>query len=130
VLARFARGHVRITIPDRRLAVDGRLQPHLSQILAPGDVLDGPASYEQRKSGSGWFLCKEEVSVLELVPVVLQGALRSSVWIPKLRGTGVILLRSSGMAPGRVPRGVSQCAPHRAQQSHGSGPIAWTDDET
>lgn len=77
VLAELARGRFRATIPDRRLAWDGRLPPHqsllLQQILVQSDFLDASIEQGEGEIQQRLISLKEEVGVLERVPVVLQG---------------------------------------------------------
>jgi transposase len=76
VLADLARGRLRAKIPDLRLALDGRLQPHqsflLQQILAHIDFLDESIEQFEGEIQQRLIPFKEEVSVLESLPVVLQ----------------------------------------------------------
>jgi len=76
VLAELARGRLRAKIPDLRLALDGRLQPHqsflLQQILAHIDFLDESIEQLEGEIQQRLVPFKEEVSVLESLPVVLQ----------------------------------------------------------
>lgn len=75
-LAELARGRLRAKLPELRLALDGRLQPHqsflLQQILAHIDFLDQSIEQIEGEIQQRLVPFAEEVSVLESLPVVLQ----------------------------------------------------------
>jgi transposase len=78
VLASLARGRLRAKLPELRLALDGRLQPHqtvlLQQLLAHIDFLDESLERLHEEISQRLVPFEEEVGVLESLPVVLEVA--------------------------------------------------------
>lgn len=75
-LAELARGRLRAKLPDLRLALDGRLQPHqtflLQQILAHIDFLEESLERLQGEINQRPVPFEEEITLLESLPVVLE----------------------------------------------------------
>jgi transposase len=75
-LAELARGRLRAKLPDLRLALDGRLQPHqaflLQQILAHIDFLGESLECLQGEINQRLTPFEDAVTLLESLPVVLE----------------------------------------------------------
>jgi transposase len=76
VLAELARGRLREKLPDLRLALEGRVQPHhqflLQQILAHMDFLEQSIAKLQQEIDKRLIPYQEAVTLIQSLPVQLQ----------------------------------------------------------
>jgi transposase len=76
VLAELARGRLRAKLPDLRLALDGRVEPHhqflLQQILAHTDFLEQSIAKVQQEIDDRLVVYQEAVTLIQSLPVQLQ----------------------------------------------------------